>query len=311
MRGRDLDNQTHTLLVTGSIGIDTVKTPHGVSEQCLGGSSIYFSMAASFFAPVRFVGVVGDDCPFDLAEIFRGRNVDLRGLEVRPGSKTFVWHGTYQENMNDRTTDYVELNVLQEAPPRLPKVFKDSRFVFLANTAPALQLELLEQITQPAFVAADTMNLWIEGHLADLKKLLKRIDCLIINDDEARLLSGRSNLVQAADDVLAMGMKVVIVKKGESGSLMCGADGRKFLLPAYPATEVIDPTGAGDSFAGGFLGCVAQQGRADFDTLKLALAYGTVVASFTIADFSLNGLSGTVRKDIDARLEELRRFTSF
>jgi sugar/nucleoside kinase (ribokinase family) len=299
------------LLVTGSIGIDTVKTPHGVSEQCLGGSSIYFSMAASFFAPVRFVGVVGDDCPFDLAEIFRGRNVDLRGLEVRPGSKTFVWHGTYQENMNDRTTDYVELNVLQEAPPRLPKVFKDSRFVFLANTAPALQLELLEQITQPAFVAADTMNLWIEGHLADLKKLLKRIDCLIINDDEARLLSGRSNLVQAADDVLAMGMKVVIVKKGESGSLMCGADGRKFLLPAYPATEVIDPTGAGDSFAGGFLGCVAQQGRADFDTLKLALAYGTVVASFTIADFSLNGLSGTVRKDIDARLEELRRFTSF
>lgn len=300
-----------SLLVTGSIGIDTVKTPHGVSEQCLGGSSIYFSMAASFFAPVRFVGVVGDDCPFDLAEIFRGRNVDLRGLEVRPGSKTFVWHGTYQENMNDRTTDYVELNVLQEAPPKLPEVFKDSRFVFLANTAPALQLELLEQITQPTFVAADTMNLWIEGHLADLKKLLKRIDCLIINDDEARLLSGRSNLVQAADDVLAMGMKVVIVKKGESGSLMCSADGRKFLLPAYPATEVVDPTGAGDSFAGGFLGCVAQQGRADFDTLKLALAYGTVVASFTIADFSLNGLSGTVRKDIDARLEELRRFTSF
>ncbi len=300
-----------SLLVTGSIGIDTVKTPHGVSERCLGGSSIYFSMAASFFAPVRFVGVVGDDCPFDLAEVFKGREVDLRGLEVRPGSKTFVWHGTYQENMNDRTTDYVELNVLQEAPPKLPRAFRDSRFVFLANTAPALQLELLDQIAKPVFVAADTMNLWIEGHLDDLKKLLKRIDCLIINDDEARLLSGRSNLVQAADDVLAMGMKVVIVKKGESGSLMCGADGSKFLLPAYPATEVVDPTGAGDSFAGGFLGCVAQQGRADFDTLKLALAYGTVVASFTIADFSLNGLSGTRRKDIDARLEELRRFTSF
>ncbi|HPC97014.1 MAG TPA: PfkB family carbohydrate kinase [Sedimentisphaerales bacterium] len=300
-----------SLLVTGSIGIDTVKTPHGVSEKCLGGSSIYFSMAASFFSPVRFVGVVGDDCPFDLAAIFQGRDVDLRGLEVRPGSKTFVWHGTYGENMNDRTTDYVELNVLQEAPPRLPKAFRDSRFVFLANTAPALQLELLEQIMQPTFVAADTMNLWIEGHLDDLKRLLKRIDCLIINDDEARLLSGRSNLVQAANDVLAMGMKVVIVKKGESGSLMCSADGRKFLLPAYPATQVVDPTGAGDSFAGGLLGCVAQQGRADFDTLKLALAYGTVVASFTIADFSLNGLTRTSRKDIDARLEELRRLTSF
>jgi len=300
-----------SLLVTGSIGIDTVKTPQGISERCLGGSSIYFSMAASFFAPVRFVGVVGDDCPFDLTEVFKGRDVDLRGLEVRPGSKTFVWHGTYQENMNDRTTDYVELNVLQEAPPKLPQIFKDSRFVFLANTAPALQLELLEQMTQPVFVAADTMNLWIEGHLDDLKKLLNRIDCLIINDDEARQLSGQSNLVKAAADVLAMGMKVVIVKKGESGSLMCSADGQTFLLPAYPAADVVDPTGAGDSFAGGFLGYVARQGRADFETLKSALAYGTVVASFTIADFSLHGLTGTSRCEIDARLEELRRFTSF
>lgn len=300
-----------SLLVTGSIGIDTVKTPHGVSERCLGGSSIYFSVAASFFAPVRFVGVVGDDCPFDLAEVFKGRDVDLRGLEVRPGSKTFVWHGTYQENMNDRTTDYVELNVLQEAPPKLPDVFKDSRFVFLANTAPALQLKLLDQIAQPTFVAADTMNLWIDGHIDDLKELLKRIDCLIINDDEARQLSGRSNLVKAAADVLAMGMKVVIVKKGESGSLMCSAGGQTFLLPAYPAAEVVDPTGAGDSFAGGLLGYVAQQGRADFETLKSALAYGTVVASFTIADFSLNGLTGASRREIDARLEELRRFTSF
>ncbi len=300
-----------SLLVTGSIGIDTVKTPHGVSEECLGGSSIYFSMAASFFSRVCFVGVVGDDCPFDLAKVFAGRDVDLRGLEVRPGSRTFVWHGTYHDNMNDRTTDYVELNVLQEAPPRVPEVFKDSRFVFLANTAPALQLELLDQIAQPTFVAADTMNLWIEGHLDDLKTLMKRIDCLIINDDEARQLSGRSNLVKAADDVLAMGMKVVIVKKGEAGSLMCSADGQKFLLPAYPAADVVDPTGAGDSFAGGFLGYVAQQGRADFETLKAALAHGTVVASFTIADFSLNGLGGILRKDIDARLEGLRRFTCF
>jgi sugar/nucleoside kinase (ribokinase family) len=300
-----------SLLVTGSIGIDTVKTPHGVSEQCLGGSSIYFSMAASFFSPVRFVGVIGDDCPFDLAKVFAGRDVDLRGLEVRPGSKTFVWHGTYHDNMNDRTTDYVELNVLQEVPPKLPEAFKDSRFVFLANTAPALQLELLEQIAKPAFVAADTMNLWIEGHLDDLKTLMRRIDCLIINDDEAKQLSGKSNLIQAADDVLAMGMKVVIIKKGESGSLMCSKSGAKFLLPAYPAAKVMDPTGAGDSFAGGFLGCIAQQGRADFDTLKLALAYGTVVASFTIADFSLNGLTGIDRKDIDARLDDLRRFTSF
>jgi len=302
-----------SLLVTGSIGIDTVKTPHGVSEQCLGGSSIYFSMAASFFARVRFVGVVGNDCPFDLAEVFKGRDVDLGGLEVRAGSKTFVWHGTYQENMNDRTTDHVELNVLAEAPPKVPDSFQDSQFVFLANTAPALQLELLGQVAEPKFVAADTMNLWIEdpGHLPALKELLQNIDCLVINDDEAKLLAGHSNLIKAADDILAMGPEVVIIKKGESGSLMCNRDGRRFLLPAYPATDVNDPTGAGDSFAGGFLGYLAETGRTDFDTLKSALAYGTVVASFTIADFSLDGLTGATRTDIDNRLEALRQFTSF
>jgi len=300
-----------SLLVTGSIGIDTIKTPHGISEKCLGGSSIYFSMAASFFAPVRFVGVVGDDCPFDLPKVFAGRDVDLRGLEVRKGSKTFVWHGTYHDNMNDRTTDHVELNVLQEAPPKVPEAFRDSRFVFLANTAPALQLELLGQVASPTFVAADTMNLWIDANLDDLKQLLKKINCLIINDDEAKQLAGQSNLVKAADDILAMGMEVVIIKKGESGALMCSKSGEKFLLPAYPATEVNDPTGAGDSFAGGFLGTVAQSGKTDFDTLKLAVAYGTVVASFTIADFSLSGLTETSRAKIDARLAGLRQFTSF
>ena len=302
-----------SLLVTGSIGIDTVKTPYGASERCLGGSSIYFSMAASFFAPVRFVGVVGEDSPFDLAGVFQDRDVDLRGLEVRAGSKTFVWHGTYHEDMNERTTDHVELNVLAEAPPKVPEVFKDSEYVFLANTAPALQLELLGQVTEPVFVAADTMNLWIEdkGHRADLKKLLQRIDCLIINDDEAKLLAGHGNLIQAADDILAMGMNVVVIKKGASGSLMCSNSGEKFLLPAYPATEVNDPTGAGDSFAGGFLGYVAQTGQSDFGTLRKAIGYGTVVASFTIADFSLDGLAETTRARIDERLETLRQHTSF
>jgi cytidine kinase len=299
------------LLVTGSIGIDTIKTPHGCSERCLGGSSIYFSMAASLFGPVRFVGVIGDDCPFDLPTVFKGRDVDLRGLEVRSGSKTFVWHGTYQANMNDRTTDHVELNVLQEAPPKVPVVFQDSRFVFLANTAPALQIELLGQITSPIFVAADTMDLWITGHLHDLRELLKKVHCLIVNDEEARLLAGRPNLIEAAEAILVLGPRVVIVKKGESGSLMCLADGSKFILPAYPATEVRDPTGAGDSFAGGFMGYLAQAGATDFETLKTAVAYGTVVASFTIADFSLAGLTTIARKDIDDRLDMLRKFTCF
>jgi sugar/nucleoside kinase (ribokinase family) len=300
-----------SLLVTGSIGIDTIRTPHGSSERCLGGSSVYFSMAASLFAPVRFVGVVGNDCPFDLPEVFQGRDVDLRGLEVRSGSKTFVWHGTYHENMNDRTTDHVELNVLQETPPKVPAVFRDSRFVFLANTAPALQIELLGQIAAPAFVAADTMDLWITGALPDLKALLQKIHCLIVNDEEARLLAGRRNLIEAAGAILAMGPRIVIVKKGEAGSLMCLADGSQFVLPAYPATEVRDPTGAGDSFAGGFMGYLAQAKTTDFATLKTAVACGTVVASFTIADFSLAGLAAATRKDVDARLDRLRDCTRF
>ncbi|MHC4574319.1 MAG: PfkB family carbohydrate kinase [Planctomycetota bacterium] len=300
-----------SLLVTGSIGIDTVATPHGVSEHCLGGSSIYFSMAASFFGPVRLLGVIGSDCPFDLAEVFAGRDVDLTGLEVRPHSKTFRWKGTYSENMDDRTTDLLELNVLAEAPPTAPRAYKDSEFVFLANTAPNLQLKLLEQIDSPTFVAADTMNCWIQDHFADLKQLLEKVQCLIINEEEARLLAAEPNLVKAAEKVLRMGPKVIIIKKGESGSLMCNADGGKFVLPAYSATEVKDPTGAGDSFAGALMGCLAKNAKTDFDSLKTAVAYGTVVASFAIADFSLAGLTSISRTDIDKRLETLRKLTRF
>jgi len=300
-----------SLLVTGSIGIDTVKTPYGVSENCLGGSSIYFSMAASFFSPVRFIGVIGADCPFDLAKVFGGRNVDLAGLEVRPQSKTFRWAGSYHENMDDRKTDSMELNVLAEHPPTVPESFRDSQFVFLANTTPKLQLELLEQIESPLFVAADTMNCWIQNNLADLKELLKRIDCLIINEDEAKMLAADFNLIKAAEKILGMGPRVVIIKKGESGSITCDAEGNKFILPAYPAAEVKDPTGAGDSFAGATLGYLSQTGKTDFRTLKTAVAYGTVVASFTIADFSLHGLTSITKSDIDKRLETLRKLTHF
>ena len=300
-----------SLLVTGSIAIDTVKTPYGVSENCLGGSAVYFSMAASFFSPVRLIGAIGSDCTFDLAEVFAGRDVDLTGLEVRRQSKTFRWKGTYSDNMNDRRTDCLELNVLAEAPPRVPDEYKDSKYVFLANTAPALQLQLLEQIETGVFAAADTMNCWIEGHLDDLKSLLEKTDCLIINEDEARILADEHNLIRAAEKILDMGPSVVVIKKGESGSIMCSVDGDKFILPAYPAAEVKDPTGAGDSFAGGFMGHLAQSGKTDFETLKAAVAYGTVVASFTIADFSLNGLNSIDRYDIDSRFETLRKLTNF
>ena len=300
-----------SLLVTGSIGIDTVATPYGVSENCLGGSSVYFSMAASFFAPVRLLGVIGPDCPFDLAEVFAGRDVDLTGLEVRENSKTFRWKGTYGDNMDDRRTDCLELNVLAEAPPTVPAEYKDSRYVFLANTAPALQLELLKQVKPGAFVAADTMNCWIENELDDLKRLLKKIDCLIINEDEARMLADEYNLIRAAKKVLDTGPSVVIIKKGESGSMMCNADGERFILPGFPASQVKDPTGAGDSFAGGLMGYLAQQGKRDFESLKTAIAYGTVTASFTIADFSLQGLAAVTKDDIDSRLETLRKLTQF
>jgi sugar/nucleoside kinase (ribokinase family) len=268
-------------------------------------------MTAGFFSPVRFVGVIGSDCPFDLAEIFAGRNVDLTGLELRPQSKTFRWTGSYHENMDDRTTESLELNVLAEAPPKVPDVFKDSKFIFLANTAPALQHELLGQVEKPVFVAADTMNCWIQGHTKDLKALLKKIDCLIINEDEARMLADRHNLIRAAQKILDMGPSVVIAKKGESGSIMCNTNGDIFILPAFPADDVIDPTGAGDSFAGGFMGYLAQTGRTDFETLKTAVAYGTVLASFTIADFSLDGLTSIDKAYIDKRLQELRNITQF
>jgi sugar/nucleoside kinase (ribokinase family) len=300
-----------SLLVTGSVAIDTVKTPYGVSENCLGGAAVYFSMAASFFTPVRLVGVIGPDCPFDLAEVFAGRDVDLAGLEVREQSKTFRWAGTYHENMDSRTTDRLELNVLAEAPPSVPDLFRDSKFVFLANTAPKLQHQLLEQVQRPAFVAADTMNCWIEGHLGDLETLLEKTDCLIINEDEARMLAKEHNLIRAGEKILDTGPGVVVIKKGESGSIMCSASGDKFILPAYPAAEVKDPTGAGDSFAGGFMGYLAQNGKTDFETLKASVAYGTVVASFTIADFSLNGLTAISRQDIDSRFETLRKLTQF
>jgi len=300
-----------SLLVTGSIAIDTVKTPHGISENCIGGSAVYFSMAASFFCPVRLVGAVGADCPFDFAKVFAGRNVDLTGLEVRENSKTFRWVGSYAENMDSRTTDYIELNVLAEEPPAVPVKFSDSKFVFLANTAPNLQLKLLNQIDKPVFVAADTMDFWIEGQPEDVKTLLKKINCLVINEDEARLLAKEHDLIKAAEKILDMGTDVVIIKKGESGSVMCNAEGDKFILPAYPAAEVRDPTGAGDSFAGGFMGYLAQTGKTEFASLKAAVAYGTVVASFTIADFSLNGLIAIDKTDIDDRFETLRKCTSF
>ncbi len=298
------------LLVTGSIGIDTVETPFGKRNDIIGGSAIYFAYAASFFAPVRLVGVVGDDCPKALFDIFSGRDVDTRGLEVRKGSKTFRWHGSYVKDMNEAQTVEVDLNVLAERAPKIPETFLDSGYVFLANTHPILQQEMLGSLKGPRLVVADTMNLWIQTERAELVKLLGKIHGLVLNDGEARLLTEKKNLIEAAREVLKMGPRFVVIKKGEHGCMMV-SDSDTFVLPAFPADRVIDPTGAGDSFAGGMMGYLATQGTFSSATVKRALAFGTVVASFTIADFSLGGLQKTNRDQIDDRWHAFKQAMSF
>jgi sugar/nucleoside kinase (ribokinase family) len=289
-----------SLLVTGSIGIDTVETTTGKAENQLGGSAIYFSMAGAHLSPVRLVGAVGDDFPDDHTRLLNKYQIDTRGLEVRPGSKTFRWHGKYSEDMNNRDTIDVALNILAERGPKIPAEFADSEYVFLANSDPALQMELLDQLSKPKFTICDTMDLWINHQLDNLKRLLGRIDGIVLNDSEARLLTGESNLLSGAIAVSKLGPKLVIVKKGEHGALMYN-NGQIFLLPAYPTQKVIDPTGAGDSFAGGFMGYLAGVDRTDFNALAQALIYGTIVASFTVESFSLGSLIDINREQIDGR----------
>jgi cytidine kinase len=300
-----------SLLVTGSIGIDTVETPFGKRDDVIGGSAIYFSYASSFFTPVRLVGVVGEDSPKEIFNIFNGRDVDTSGLEVRKGSKTFRWHGSYVKDMNEAQTVEVDLNVLAERAPKIPDRFTDSRYVFLANTHPALQQEMLCCLNEPRLIVADTMNLWIQTQRDALMQLLTKIHGLVLNDGEARLLTEKTNLIDAAREVLKMGPKFVVIKKGEHGCLMC-SERDTFVLPAFPAQKVVDPTGAGDSFAGGMMGYLATQGGSiSAATIKRALAFGTVVASFTIADFSLGGLAAIKRDDIDDRWNQYKQAMSF
>lgn len=299
-----------SLLVTGSIGIDTVETPFGKRKDVIGGSAVYFAYAASFFAPVRLVGVVGEDCPRSLFNVLKGRRIDTTGLEIRKGSKTFRWHGSYVKDMNQAVTIRTDLNVLAEQAPKIPEKFLDSKYVFLANTHPKLQQEMVKTLRRAKLVVADTMNLWISTQQRQLVKLLGMIDGLVLNDAEARMLTGKSNLIAAGRAVLRMGPKFVVIKKGEHGCLMC--TGREtFVLPAYPAEKVVDPTGAGDSFAGGMMGCLAASGGISPANIRMALACGTVVASYTISDFSLAGLRSITGGHIRRRLEQFRRCVSF
>ncbi|MFQ5462563.1 MAG: PfkB family carbohydrate kinase [Phycisphaerae bacterium] len=290
-----------SLLVTGSIGIDTVESPHGRVESVLGGSAVYFSFAAAHYAPVRLVGVVGDDFPETFRTCLQERGIDLRGLEVRAGSKTFRWTGRYAGDMNEAETVGVDLNVLAERGPQVPDAFADSKVVFLANTHPDLQRELVSQVESPRTVVCDTMNLWIENERDALLATLKKVHGVIINDAEARQLTGKVNLIEAGESMLDLGPQFVIVKKGEHGALLVTREG-PVAIPAFPTKDVRDPTGAGDSFAGGVLGYLCEQGDASPATLRRALVRGTVAASFTIEDFSLNRVRSLKREEVDRRV---------
>ena len=298
------------LLVVGSVALDSVETPFQRRDNILGGSAVYFSYAASFFTPVRLVGVVGDDWPPAHTEMLQSRNIDTAGLQVIAGAKTFRWRGRYLENMNDRETLDVQLNVMHDFAPVLPEAFRRCRYLFLANGCPSVQMKVLDQMPGAELVMADTMDLWIHNDRQRLLELLRRVDGLVLNDSEAKLLTGDENLVRAGHRVREMGPRFVVIKKGEHGAMFFSKH-ETYVLPAYPTTQVVDPTGAGDSFAGGMMGYLAEQGSFDPKTLKEAMAYGILVASFTVEDFSLDRLQQINREDLRRRMDEYQRMLAF
>jgi sugar/nucleoside kinase (ribokinase family) len=298
-----------SILVVGSVAFDTIETPYGRAEEVLGGSAAYFAVAASYFAPVKLVAVVGEDFPAHERALLASRDIDLEGLEVRKG-RTFRWTGKYHEDMNLRDTLDLQLNVFSDFSPVLPAGYRDAPFVFLANINPGLQGGVLDQLTRPRLIVCDTMNHWIEGARSALEVLLRRIEVLVINDEEARLLSGERNLVRAARKILALGPHTLLVKRGEYGVLLFSANS-VFAVPAYPLEEVFDPTGAGDAFAGGFLGHLAHSDDLSEAGLRKAIVYGSVVASFVVEDFSLRRLHTLTRDDIERRYRQFVSLTEF
>lgn len=298
------------LLVVGSIALDSVETPSAERANVLGGSAVYFSYAASYFTPVRLVGVVGEDWPPEHTELLRARGIDTTGLIVAPGKQTFRWKGKYLPNMNDRETLEVHLNVFAEFDPQLTEPQRRSRYLFLANGSPTLQLKVLDQVPGARLTVADTMDLWIREQRDELMRLLGRIDGLVLNDSEARLLTDEENLVVAGRKVQEMGPGFVIIKKGEHGAMFFSKH-ETYVLPAFPTEQVVDPTGAGDSFAGGMMGYLAQQDNFEPQTLKTAMAYGVLAASFTVEDFSLDRLERIERPDIELRMEKYRKMLAF
>ena len=297
------------ILVVGSIAYDTVKTPFGEAENVLGGSASYFSVAASFFTPVRLVAAVGEDFRAEDRAVLERRDIDLSGLRTEKG-KTFRWSGKYGYNLNEAHTLETALNVFEHFQPKLPDSYGDSELVFLANIDPDLQRQVLEQVKDPKLVALDTMNFWIDSKLDSLRRTLSEIDLLMINDGEARQLTGEANLVRAAQRIFEWGPSTLVVKRGEYGALMFTREST-FAAPAYPLESVLDPTGAGDSFAGGFMGYLANSGNFGEPSIRQAIIMGSVMASFNVEAFSLDRLGKLTYREIEERYRAIKRLTHF
>jgi sugar/nucleoside kinase (ribokinase family) len=297
------------ILVVGSVALDSVETPHGVVRDVIGGSALYFSIAASLFAPVNIVAVVGLDFDLNLIHFGKKRKINLDGIQVVNG-KTFRWGGRYNQNYSQRDTLYTHLNVFENFKPVIPEAYRHSQYIFLANIDPQLQLDVLQQIYKPRLVVLDTMNFWISSKLDYLRQIIQKVNILILNDEESRQLSGQDQLQAAGQQILGMGPKYLIIKKGEHGALLFGRH-LYFAAPAFPVTTVVDPTGAGDSFAGGFLGYLAQAGKINENTLRKAVIFGSTVASFNVEDFSINRLQHLSHPELLKRIRQFRNITRY
>lgn len=298
-----------SILVVGSVALDSVKTPFGETTEALGGSAVHFSAAASFFSKVHLVGVVGEDFPQKALEFLKERGVDISGLAVQKG-KTFRWKGQYGFDLNVAETLETHLNVFADFSPVIPAALKKTEFVFLGNIHPKLQAKVLDQMERPGLIALDTMNFWIQREPAALKEILRRVDLVVINEAEARELTGEGSLVSAAKKIQVLGPRTLIVKRGEYGALLFHG-GEIFSAPGLPLERVLDPTGAGDSFAGGFMGYLARQGDSGPETLRQAVIVGSVMASFNVEDFSCRRLQTLTREEIGKRMEEFKKLSRF
>jgi len=297
------------IVVVGTVAFDTVETPFGRGENVLGGSATYFSTSASFFSDVSLVAVVGEDFPEEHLQFLRSRDIDLQGLQRIPG-KTFHWSGKYGYDLNEAQTLDTQLNVLMDFKPELPAEYRKTDVLFLANIDPELQLQVLDQVEKPRLTACDSMNFWISSKPDALKEVMKRVDIVVINEGEARMLTGEANLVKAARQIISLGCKRLVVKRGEYGVVMFTAD-TVFAAPAWPLENVFDPTGAGDTFAGGFMGYLANTGDLSEDGVRQALVFGSVMASFNVEDFSLERMKRLTYPEIETRYRSFKGLTSF